>query len=115
MSQWPPTHGAFKKTVCRSIGCHCRPSSERRGTGPVSHAEFGARADVVGIDYISAEQFGAPVPKTHQILFGKGIPVIEGLLLVDVKPGDYDLVVLPIKAAEHEGAPARAILRRHAP
>jgi arylformamidase len=67
---------------------------------------------LVGIDYISAEQFGAPVARTHQILLGKGIPIVEGLALEPVRPGDYDLIVLPIKVRGHEAAPARAVLRR---
>jgi arylformamidase len=66
---------------------------------------------LVGIDYISAEQFGAAAPRTHQILLGRGIPIIEGLALADVREGDYDLIVLPLKVAGHEGAPARAVLR----
>jgi arylformamidase len=74
-----------------------------------------ARVQLVGIDYISAEQFGAPAPRTHQILLGKGIPIVEGLALGAVRAGDYDLIVLPIKVAGHEGAPARAILRARAP
>ncbi len=76
-------------------------------------ADAGTR--LVGIDYISAEQFGAPEPKTHRILLGKGIPVVEGLALEHVSAGDYDLIVLPMKVAGHEGAPARAVLRRRAP
>jgi arylformamidase len=67
---------------------------------------------LVGVDYISAEQFGAPAPKTHQILLGRGIPIVEGLDLRAVEAGDYDLIVLPIKVAGHEGAPARAIMRK---
>jgi len=67
---------------------------------------------LVGVDYISAEQFGAPAPRTHQILLGRGIPIVEGLDLRGVQAGDYDLIVLPIKVGGHEGAPARAIARR---
>jgi len=67
---------------------------------------------LVGVDYISAEQFGAPAPKTHQALLGKGIPIIEGLDLRPVKGGDYDLIVLPVKVVGHEGSPARAVLRK---
>ena len=67
---------------------------------------------LVGVDYISAEQFGAPAPRTHQILLGRGVPIVEGLDLRPVEAGDYDLIVLPLKVAGHEGAPARAILRR---
>jgi len=70
-----------------------------------------AGVQLVGIDYISAEQFGAPAPATHRILLGKGIPIVEGLALGGVRAGDYDLIVLPMKVAGHEGAPARAVLR----
>jgi arylformamidase len=71
-----------------------------------------AGVQLVGIDYISAEQFGAPAPRTHRILLGKGIPIVEGLALEGVRAGDYDLIVLPMKVAGHEGAPARAVMRR---
>ncbi|HEV2017358.1 MAG TPA: cyclase family protein [Gemmatimonadaceae bacterium] len=74
-----------------------------------------AGVQLVGIDYISAEQFAAPAPMTHRILLGKGIPIVEGLALGDVRPGDYDLIVLPMKVGGHEGAPARAVLRKRAP
>jgi GntP family gluconate:H+ symporter len=67
---------------------------------------------LVGVDYISAEQFGAPAPRTHQILLGRGIPIVEGLDLRPVQAGDYDVIVLPIKVRGHEGAPARAIARK---
>lgn len=67
---------------------------------------------LVGIDYLSAEQFGAPAPMTHRILLGKGIPIVEGLALEGVRAGDYDLIVLPMKVGGHEGAPARAVLRK---
>jgi arylformamidase len=76
-------------------------------------ADAGVR--LVGIDYLSAEQFGAPAPRTHRILLGKGIPIVEGLALETVSAGDYDLIVLPMKVAGHEGAPARAVLRKRAP
>jgi arylformamidase len=71
-----------------------------------------AGVTLIGVDYISAEQFGAPAPRTHQILLGRGVPIVEGLDLRPVQPGDYDLIVLPMKVAGHEGAPARAVLRR---
>lgn len=73
-------------------------------------ADAGVR--LVGIDYISAEKFGAPAPLTHRILLGKGIPIVEGVALETVEAGDYDLVVLPMKVAGHEGAPARAVMRK---
>src|SRR4051812_15228802 len=53
-----------------------------------------AGVKLVGIDYISAEQFGAPAPLTHRTLLGRGIPIVEGLLLTNIPAGDYDLIVL---------------------
>jgi len=103
-----------------------RTRSSIRGwmTSPLFHRDFAyialdaaqaladANVQLVGIDYLSAEQFGAPAPRAHQILLGKGIPIVEGLLLTGVRAGDYDLIVLPMKVGGHEGAPARAVLRR---
>jgi arylformamidase len=74
-----------------------------------------AGVQLVGIDYISAEQFGAHAPMTHRILLGRSIPIVEGLALEGVRPGDYDLIVLPMKVGGHEGAPARAVLRKRTP
>ena len=71
-----------------------------------------AGVKLVGVDYISAEKFAAPAPLTHRILLGKNIPIVEGLALEAVSAGDYDLIVLPIKVAGHEGAPARAVMRK---
>ena len=102
-----------------------RTRSSRRGwmSSPTFHHDFAyiapdaaqlladAGVRLIGIDYLSAEQFGAPAPLTHRILLGKGIPIVEGLALEAVSAGDYELIVLPIKVAGHEGAPARAVLR----
>lgn len=67
--------------------------------------------ELVGIDYLSAEKFGAPEARTHQILLGKSIPIIEGLDFRGIKAGDYDFIVLPLRVVGHEAAPARALLR----
>ncbi len=71
-----------------------------------------AGVELVGIDYLSIERFGSTEPKTHLILLGKNIPVVEGLSLRDVQPGDYDLILLPARVMGHEAGPVRAILRR---
>jgi arylformamidase len=70
-----------------------------------------AGVQLVGIDYLSAEKFGAPEARTHQILLGRQIPIVEGLDLRHTQPGDYDLIILPLRAVGHEAAPARAVLR----
>ena len=71
-----------------------------------------AGMELVGIDYISMEKFGAPEPKTHVALLGKGIPIVEGIDLSQVSAGDYDLIILPLRVPGHEAAPARALLKK---
>jgi arylformamidase len=71
-----------------------------------------AGVQLVAIDYISAEKFAAPEPKTHWILLGKGIPIVEGVDLSDVAAGDYDLMMLPLRVIGHEASPVRALIRK---
>ncbi len=71
-----------------------------------------AGVELVGIDYLSAEKFDSADRKTHLTLLGKNIPIVEGLSLRDVQPGDYDLIILPIRTIGHEAAPARALIKR---
>jgi arylformamidase len=80
-------------------------------TGDAAAAMATAGVKLVGVDYISAEQFAAPAPLAHRALLGKGIPIVEGLDLRNASAGDCDVIILPLKVAAHEAAPARALLR----
>jgi arylformamidase len=66
---------------------------------------------LVGIDYLSIEQFGSTNFRTHITLLGHNVIVVEGLDLRAIAPGEYDFAVLPLKILGHEAAPARAMLR----
>lgn len=71
----------------------------------------GVRA--VGLDYIS---IGTPrqrenVGRTHTILLGNGVYIIEGLNLSKAKAGRYELVCLPLLLEKGDAAPARAMVR----
>jgi arylformamidase len=68
-------------------------------------------ARLVGVDYLSVGSFKQGGSYVHRTLLGAGILVIEGLNLSNVTPGKYDLICLPLKIAEGDGAPARVILR----
>jgi arylformamidase len=65
---------------------------------------------VVGVDYLSVEQFRTPGAPAHHVLLGAGTIVIEGLNLRDVEPGIYDMYCLPLRIVGADGAPARVIL-----
>jgi len=67
---------------------------------------------VVGVDYLSVEQFKAPGAPAHHLLLGAGTIVIEGLDLRLVEPGIYDLFCLPLRIVGSDGAPARVVLRK---
>ena len=64
---------------------------------------------LVGVDYLSVAPYGDSVP-THTILLKAGVVVVEGLNLSQISRGFYDLYCLPLKIANSDGAPARAIL-----
>ena len=68
---------------------------------------------VVGVDYLSVEQFRAPGAPAHHVLLGAGTIVIEGLNLADVDPGVYEMICLPLRIVGADGAPARVVLRRN--
>lgn len=75
-------------------------------------AEFLVQQGVllVGIDYLSIEQFHSGHHLTHLTLLRAGVVIVEGLNLDGVPPGNYELRCLPLKLAGVDGAPARAVL-----
>jgi len=99
------------------------PNSRLWGS-PEFHADYvgvtesGARhlvdhgIKVVGVDYLSVEEFKRPGAPAHHILLGGGTIVIEGLNLRDVEPGTYEMFCLPLRVIGSDGAPARVVLRR---
>ena len=91
---------------------------------PAFHADFigvtesGAKhlvehgVKVVGVDYLSVEEYKKPGAPAHHVLLGGGTIVIEGLNLRDVEPGVYEMFCLPLSIVGSDGAPARVVLRR---
>jgi arylformamidase len=67
---------------------------------------------LLGVDYLSVEEFKKPGAPAHRTLLGAGTIVIEGLNLRDVEPGTYELFCLPLSIVGADGAPARVVLRR---
>lgn len=66
--------------------------------------------ELVGIDYLSIEQFRSGHHRTHRTLLGRGVVIVEGLALAAPTPGTYEFVCLPLLLEGLDGAPARAIL-----
>lgn len=67
---------------------------------------------VVGVDYLSVEQFKKPGAPAHRALLGENVVIIEGLNLSDAEAGTYEMYCLPLRVAGADGAPARVVLKR---
>lgn len=74
------------------------------GSGAAWVRERGIR--LIGIDYLSIGDHDA-----HLDLLGNGIVALEGLDLRAIDPGPYELLCLPIRLPDTDGAPARVLLR----
>ena len=74
------------------------------GSGAAYALELGVR--LIGIDYLSIGD-----PDAHRALLGAGVVALEGLDLRGIEPGPYELICLPIRLVDTDGAPARVLLR----
>lgn len=66
---------------------------------------------LVGVDYLSVEGYHIG-HDTHKTLLGANVVVIEGLNLINVIPGNYKLIAMPIKIKNSDGAPCRVLLEK---
>ena len=108
------------------IGSHTRVLLRTRNSSLLDRPEFvrdytylspdGAEylvargVELVGIDYLSIEQFHSGHHRTHRALLARGVVIIEGLDLSEPAAGEYQLVCLPLRLVGLDGAPARAVL-----
>ncbi|MCB0877093.1 MAG: cyclase family protein [Solirubrobacterales bacterium] len=77
------------------------------GSGAEFVLERGIR--LIGIDYLSIGDHDA-----HLALLGNGVVALEGLDFRSIEPGAYELICLPIRLLDTDGAPARVLLRDRA-
>ena len=72
---------------------------------------------LIGIDYLTIESHTrTDTWDAHHALLGAGVLILENADLDGVPAGEYELVCLPAKLVDADGAFARAILiRRDAP
>ena len=64
---------------------------------------------LVGIDRLSIAQGSLEAP-VHRALLEAGVWILEGLALGRAQPGGWQLHCLPLKLADAEAAPVRALL-----
>ena len=66
---------------------------------------------LVGIDSLSIENPENPGSPVHHLLLEAGVLVVEGVHLLEIPPGEYEIFCLPLKIKGADGAPARVLLR----
>ena len=64
--------------------------------------------ELVGIDYLSIEQFHSGHHRTHRTLLERSVVIVEGLDLSLTAPGEYQFICLPLRIEGSDGAPATA-------
>ncbi len=69
----------------------------------------GRGMQLVGVDYMSVAPFADTITP-HNILLGAGLIIVENLNLAGVEAGTYQLICLPLKLKDGDGAPVRAVL-----
>lgn len=66
---------------------------------------------LVGTDTPSLDPQTSKTMAAHHAVFTHNMSILEGLVLDDIPPGDYELVALPLKLQGLDSSPVRAILR----
>jgi len=77
-------------------------------------AEYLAKNEILlcGIDYLSVSGINKNETPVHRALLEAGIWIVEGLFLKGVEPGNYQMICLPVKIKDSDGAPARVLVRK---
>ena len=81
-------------------------------TGEAAEELARAGALLLGVDTPSVDAFHAPAPVVHRALLGAGLALLENADLSAPPEGDYTLICLPLRLADADGAPCRALLAR---
>ena len=72
-------------------------------------ASLGVR--LIGIDTPSLDPQTSKTMDAHNAIARHGMAILEGIVLDDVPEGDYELIALPLRFANLDASPVRAILR----
>jgi arylformamidase len=86
------------------------PSDWRALTAEAAHVLLRRQLRLAGTDAPSIDAPDATDFPVHRALLGSGVVVVESLDLSLVTPGAYELVCLPLRIVDSDGAPARVVL-----
>ena len=67
---------------------------------------------LVGIDTPSVDPFSSKALESHKSIAKHDLAILEGLVLDSVPEGLYQLMAFPLKLAQADAAPVRAVLKK---
>lgn len=70
-----------------------------------------AGVPLFGIDTPSVDHRDSKTLDAHKALFAGGVAILENLDLSRAPPGPYELIAFPLRIADGDAAPVRAVLR----
>ena len=80
---------------------------------PVAIERLAARGvRLIGLDSPSLDPQSSKTMDAHLAVLGADMRVLEGLVLDEPPPGQYELIALPLRLKGLDASPVRAILRR---
>ncbi|MBA2650577.1 MAG: cyclase family protein [Legionella sp.] len=66
---------------------------------------------IVGIDYISVDDYHDEKLSVHNILLSKEVLIVEGLELGIIPEGRYEIYIMPLNIPDMDGLPARVLAK----
>lgn len=72
-------------------------------------ADHGVR--LIGVDTASLDPETSKTMDAHRRVAARGMAILEGLVLTEPPPGDYELIALPLPLLGLDASPVRAVLR----
>ncbi len=79
------------------------------------HWLAGQGVRLIGVDSPSLDPETSKTLDAHHAVRAHDMRILEGLVLDDVPPGDYELIAPPLKLAGLDSSPVRAVLRESRP
>lgn len=91
VAHWPDSFRAVSPTLIQQL------------------AESGCR--LIGTDAPSIDPQESKTLDAHHAIHRNDMAILEGLVLQQVAPGEYDLIALPLRIDNADASPVRAVLR----
>ncbi|MAE60756.1 MAG: arylformamidase [Planctomycetaceae bacterium] len=108
-------HRGLQRLLIRSRHSHPSADSAYKPHAPIMTPDAASNLlagglKLLGTDRLSVDASDGKDFALHRLLLAAPCIIVEGLDLADVKPGEYQLLALPLRIVGSEASPARVLL-----